>query len=172
MKKHWNFFQLLSICIALHHHRSLNGLNRLNIYETTTQQSSTAREGTHLDLDVPAVDDLHDAHHVIEHQAQLVAVVCRGQPEPSVHRHRAGEHIVVRTTDGCRTQNVSNHQHFVSQEFKTQCFTATAHTAAAAAAAAAGGRHNARRRSKPSPTLCILRSLLPHSCPVYRTSHR
>jgi hypothetical protein len=39
--------------------------------------SSTACDRTYLDLDVPAVDDLHDAHHVVEHQAQLVAVVCQ-----------------------------------------------------------------------------------------------
>lgn len=30
---------------------------------------------THLDLDIPAVDDLYDAHNIIKHQAHFLTVV-------------------------------------------------------------------------------------------------
>lgn len=32
---------------------------------------------THLDLDVSAVDDLHDADHIVKHQAHLLTVICK-----------------------------------------------------------------------------------------------
>lgn len=32
---------------------------------------------THLDLDILAVNHLHDAHNVIKHQAHFLTVVCR-----------------------------------------------------------------------------------------------
>lgn len=40
-------------------------------------QSQEREEVTHLNFNIPAVDDLYNAHHVIKHQTQLLAVICK-----------------------------------------------------------------------------------------------
>lgn len=40
-------------------------------------QGQERAQGTHLNFNIPAVDDFHNAHHVIKHQTQLLAVVCK-----------------------------------------------------------------------------------------------
>lgn len=52
------------------------------------QQSPVAElvAGTHLNFHVPAVDDLYDAHHVIEHQTQLLTVICKAKTEQVTER--------------------------------------------------------------------------------------
>lgn len=38
-------------------------------------RQSTALEATHLDLNILGVDHFHNAHHMIKHQAKLLAVI-------------------------------------------------------------------------------------------------
>lgn len=40
---------------------------------------SSSCSGTHLNLDVPAVDNFHDANHVIKHQTHFLTVICQRQ---------------------------------------------------------------------------------------------
>lgn len=60
----------------------------------TGSHSGSEPDGTHLDLHVPAVDDLHDSHHVVEHQAHLLTAVCGTQPSHQINTpHRPRGHM-------------------------------------------------------------------------------
>lgn len=40
-----------------------------------SQIRRTTSSRTHLDLDIPAVDDLYDAHDVVKHQTHFLTIV-------------------------------------------------------------------------------------------------
>lgn len=46
-------------------------------WNATNSEKKQKKSCTHLDLDILAVNHLHDAHNVIKHQAHFLTVICR-----------------------------------------------------------------------------------------------